>query len=202
LSDLPINDIDQYKSTFKETVRRSALARRDSLDPAFRIAASSRLAERAADLPIDAGLYVAGFIAIRSEIDPLPLMTALRQRGHGLCLPIVLADHETTIFRAWDGIDPLQKASFGLSVPAPTAAEIEPRALLIPLAAFDRRGYRIGYGKGHYDRVLARLETNGPVLKIGVAFSAQEIEEVPAEPHDRRLDFILTETDFFAVKDI
>jgi 5-formyltetrahydrofolate cyclo-ligase len=186
----------------KETLRRAALVRRDALDPEFRAAAGLKLAERADELPIAPGALVAGFVAIRSEIDPGPLMQALRSRGHSLCLPVVLADRETTIFRAWDGVSALQQSSFGLSVPASTAEPVEPSALLIPLAAFDRRGYRIGYGKGHYDRALARLEANGPVLKIGVAFSTQEIEDVPAEPHDRRLDFMLTETGFFAVRDI
>jgi 5-formyltetrahydrofolate cyclo-ligase len=194
-------DLDNRRIV-KDTARRLALGRRDGLDPAFRANASRVIAERVADLQIPAGARVAGFMAIRSEIDPSHLMAALLQRGHELSLPVVLADRETTIFRAWDGVSPLVKSSFGLSVPASTALEVDPQALLIPLAAFDRRGYRIGYGKGHYDRALTRLEAKAPVLKIGVAFSAQEIEEVPAEPHDRRLDFILTETDFFAVKDI
>ena len=186
----------------KNAARQAALARRDALDQGFRAAAGARLAELAADLPIEAGALLAGFMAIRSEIDPLLLMQAMLKRGHALCLPVVLADRETTIFRAWDGLSVLERSSFGLSVPPSSAAALEPQALLIPLAAFDRRGYRIGYGKGHYDRALARLEANGPVLKIGVAFSVQEIDEVPAEPHDKRLDFMLTETDFFATRDI
>ncbi len=157
-----------------------------------------RLADRILDLPLPPQSLVAGFMAIRSEIDPLALMQALRRLGHGLALPVVLADRETMIFRAWDGASPLQKSSFGLSIPPSDAPHVEPDVLLVPLAAFDRRGYRIGYGKGHYDRAIARLEANRLVIKIGVAFSVQEIAEVPAEPHDRRLDFMLTEADFFA----
>jgi 5-formyltetrahydrofolate cyclo-ligase len=185
----------------KDLARRAALARRDALDPAYRSAAGFSLVDRVATLPIPHGAVVAGFVAIRSEIDPLPLMEALRLRGHMFGLPVVLADRETMIFRAWDGLTPLIPSSFGLSVPPLTALQVEPRVLLVPLAAFDRRGYRIGYGKGHYDRALARLEANGSTLKIGIAFSTQEIDEVPAEPHDRRLDYVLTETDFFACKD-
>jgi 5-formyltetrahydrofolate cyclo-ligase len=186
----------------KQAARQSALARRDEIDFQDRVAFSENLVSRVEALPIPPNALVAGFIAIRSEIDPMPLMMALRQRGATLALPAVLADRETMIFRTWDGVTDLVKSSFGLSVPSPSAAEVQPSALLIPLAAFDRRGYRIGYGKGHYDRALARLEANRPVVKIGVAFSAQEIAEVPDEPHDRRLDYMLTEAEFFACKDL
>jgi len=188
------------KST-KHAARLQALARRDAIDATDRAAFSAKLVTRARELPIPRAAIVAGFIAIRSEIDPMPLMTALRDRGNSFALPVVLPDRETMIFRAWDGISDLVKSTFGLSVPHRSAPEVKPDVLLIPLAAFDRRGFRIGYGKGHYDRALARIEADGPVVKIGVAFSAQEIAEVPAEPHDRRLDYMLTEAEFFACKD-
>jgi 5-formyltetrahydrofolate cyclo-ligase len=177
-----------------EAARREALARRDALMPEWRKAASESLAGFLPQLPIPADEpVVAGFFSIRSEIDPMPLMQAIVARGQMLCLPVVLADRETMIFRAWDGVSELGTSSFGLSVPPSTSPEIAPRVLLVPLAAFDAQGYRIGYGKGHYDRALARLEATGPVTKIGVAFSCQEIAEVPAEPHDRPLDYVLTE---------
>ena len=79
---------------------------------------------------------------------------------------------------------------FGTLVPAPDQPEVKPTVLLVPLAAFDRRGYRIGYGKGYYDRALTEL---GPTLSIGIGYAAQEIGAVPDEPHDRRLDWIVTE---------
>ncbi len=182
------------RKLFKETLRRAALDRRDALDPVFRAEAGAAIAERAAKLPFPSGAVVGGFCAIRSEIDPAALMAALRRRGHAIALPVVMADRETMIFRLWEPGTDLAKSSFGLSVPPSSAPAVEPRHLLVPLAAYDRRGYRIGYGKGHYDRAIARLETGGSVIKIGIAFSAQEIDEVPAEPHDRPLDFMLTET--------
>ena len=91
--------------------------------------------------------------------------------------------------------DALIEGPFGLSEPAATSPEVSPRALLVPLAAFDRRGHRIGYGAGYYDRAIARLSAIGPLFTIGVAFSVQEIERVPDEPHDRALDVIVTETE-------
>ena len=78
--------------------------------------------------------------------------------------------------------------------PGPQAAELRPQVLLMPLAAFDGRGNRIGYGKGHYDRAIAALEKVSPVVCIGLAFDVQEVGEVPAEAHDRRLDALLTPT--------
>ncbi|WP_099903585.1 5-formyltetrahydrofolate cyclo-ligase, partial [Methylobacterium frigidaeris] len=89
--------------------------------------------------------------------------------------------------------DTLAAGGFGLSEPGPDAPVVDPRVLLVPLAAFDRRGHRIGYGKGYYDRALARLDAQGPVLAIGIAFSAQETPRVPDSPHDRPLDGIVTE---------
>ena len=61
--------------------------------------------------------------------------------------------------------------------------------------AFDRRGGRIGYGKGHFDRAIAALERQHPILTVGLAYAVQEIEQVPIEPHDRLLDVVITESE-------
>jgi 5-formyltetrahydrofolate cyclo-ligase len=177
----------------KAALRAEVLARRAAIPEEERRAAAASLAEAAEHLPIPAGASVAGFLAIRGEIDPLPLLLALHARGHTLSLPVVLADRTTMLLRAWTPGEPLEPSSFGLSVPPASAAVVEPDVLLVPLAAFDRHGYRIGYGKGHYDRALARLQATRPRLKIGVAFALQEIAEVPHEAHDEPLDHVLTE---------
>ncbi len=174
-------------------MRRAALARRDALPAAARTAAAERLATFADALDIAAGTIVAGYLPIRSEIDPRPLMRRLAERGLRLALPVVEADGETMHFRAWTEGAPTEPARFGLTVPADGATIVEPTVLLMPLAAFDAAGHRIGYGKGHYDRALARLEAGTPCLKIGLAFAIQRVDAVPAEGHDRRLDLILTE---------
>ena len=72
-----------------------------------------------------------------------------------------------------------------------------PDLLLVPLAAFDRSGHRIGYGAGHYDRTFAQLRPSKAITAAGVAFAVQEIEAVPALPHDVALDYVLTETQSF-----
>ncbi len=179
----------------KTDLRRAVLALRDGVPADLRPVA----AERIADLVVAAlanrssPQVVAGFWPIRSEIDPRPALERLAAHGHALALPVVLADRRTMIFRRWSPGDPLVDAAFGLREPPPTAPEVEPEALLMPLAAFDRRGGRLGYGGGFYDRALERLEHERPRLKIGLAFALQEVAHVPVEPHDRRLDLILTE---------
>lgn len=175
----------------KEALRRAALARRAALSPEARIEAAMTLAERADTLALSPGVTVAGFWPIRDEIDPRPLMAALRDRGHRLCLPIV--EPERLVFRELLPGGDLVPAGFGTAGPGPEAATVEPDVLLVPLAAFDTTGHRIGYGKGHYDRTIAFIETMRPLRLIGVAFSVQEVPAVPSEPHDMRLDAVLTE---------
>lgn len=177
----------------KDALRRLALARRDALSLAARARAAERLVELIGGLDLPAAAVVAGFWPIRSEIDPRPALEMLAARGHALALPVVLADRRVMIFRRWRPGEALIAAPFGLSEPGIDAAEVDPDVLLMPLAAFDRRGQRIGYGGGYYDRALERLERTTAPLKIGLAHGVQEIERVPDEPHDRRLDLILTE---------
>lgn len=180
-------------ASLKDTLRRAALARRDGLDASSREAAAEALAADPAMPVLPAGTIVAGYFPIRSEIDPRPLMRRLSASGAQLALPVVMGDGESLVFRLWREGEALERASFGLSVPPASAPMVEPDVLLVPLAAFDGLGHRIGYGKGHYDRALARLDADRRRLAIGLAFSIQRVDEVPAEPHDRPLDLILTE---------
>jgi 5-formyltetrahydrofolate cyclo-ligase len=123
-------------------------------------------------------------------------MLRLRMRGASLCLPVVL-DRETIAFRQFASEVVLVKTGFGTTGPGPDAKVVDPEIMLVPLSAFDAYGNRIGYGAGHYDRAIARLQARGmaPIL-IGVAFDCQEVDRVPAEAHDVMLDAILTESGF------
>ena len=177
----------------KDTLRREAFARRDALDKAWRQRASRRIARRVLALPDIGGVQpVGGYWPIRSEVDPRPLMRALLKRGQTVALSQIL--HPKLSWREWRPGDVLVKGGFGVREPGPDAPECFPRALLVPLAAFDRRGSRLGYGKGHFDRTIAALSELHPVITIGLAYAAQEVPSVPAEPHDRRLDLVVTET--------
>ena len=179
----------------KKQLRLEALGRRDALDVAWRIEASLRMADAGAGaIDFAPGTIVSGFLPIRSEADTRPLMSALREKGAKLCLPIVL-DRETIIFRELLRGAPMVDTGFGTSGPGPDAEVVDPEMLLVPLAAFDPRGHRLGYGAGHYDRAIARLYAAGrqPRL-IGIAFDCQEVARVPDEPHDIVIPEILTES--------
>lgn len=179
----------------KKALRREALARRDALDTARRIEASLAMAEAAAaSLSTEPGTVVSGFWPMRSEVDVRPLLFAFMEKGARLCLPAIV-DRETIVFRELVRGAPLVEMGFGTLGPGPDAAVLDPTLMFVPLAAFDGEGNRIGYGAGYYDRAIARLHAKGitPVL-VGVAFDCQQVESVPAEPHDVPLGSILTES--------
>jgi 5-formyltetrahydrofolate cyclo-ligase len=182
------------RKEFKRRLRAEALARRDSLDTAWRIEVALGMAERDGEIGFEPGGVVSGFWPIRSEVDVRPLMFALRERGARLALPAIL-DRETIVFRELVRGAPLVEMEFGTVGPGEDAALLDPATMLVPLAAFDARGHRIGYGGGYYDRAIARLQQKGlkPRL-VGIAFDCQEVPSVPDEDHDLRLESVLTES--------
>ena len=178
----------------KDALRREAFARRDGLDREVRRAAARASRDRALALPELRDRQIVGaYWPIRSEVDPRPLMRALIRRGQDVALSQILHPHLS--WRLWQPGDVLIKGGFGVREPGPDAPECFPVALLGPLAAFDRRGHRLGYGKGHFDRAIAALSQKHPVLTVGLAYAAQEVDDVPAEAHDRGLDFVVTEAE-------
>ena len=185
-------DTDPPIAAVKTALRNAALARRDGLAPDLRSAGSERIARDAISIPALAeATFVGAFWPIRSEVDPRPLARLLFARGQRVALPKVTPDG--LVFREWREGEALVAGRFGLSEPSDDLPPVDPTALIVPLAAYDRRGHRIGYGRGYYDQAIARLSRNGPVLTIGVAFSVQAVERVPAEAHDQPLDHLITE---------
>jgi 5-formyltetrahydrofolate cyclo-ligase len=181
----------------KAELRAAALAARDALGDKKREAAAAKIAKRGLPIQIAAGTVVSGYSPIRNEIDPAPLMLRLALRGARLALPVVNARGKSLTFRAWSPNDRLVLGSLGIPEPSPAAAELTPTIMLVPLAAFDRTGHRIGYGAGHYDHTFAQLRKSYHVTGVGLAFSVQETPAVPALSHDVALDFVLTEKDVF-----
>lgn len=143
---------------------------------------------------------VSAFISYRSEIDTAPLLAAADAAGYRLCLPVVEAVGKPLTFRNWRPGDDLEPGVWGIPVPRPAAGTVEPDMVLAPLLAFDRAGYRLGYGGGFYDRTLERLRAMKPVSAAGLAYAGQEIDHVPHDDQDQRLDAVITETGIIAIE--
>ncbi len=135
---------------------------------------------------------IGGYWPIGTELDVRPLLEALHARGHTCGLPVVQRGQPLT-FHRWQPHDPLVRGVFDIRVPDHRTPTIEPDVLLIPLLAFDARGMRIGYGGGYYDRTIPALRAKKPALAVGIAYAAQEVERVPTDKFDQRLDWIVTE---------
>ena len=179
----------------KQHFRKEALARRDNLDPVWRIEQALHTSETmSAAIAVEPGQVVSGYWPMRSDVDVRPLLYSLAERRARLCLPAIL-DKTTMVFRELVRGAPLVAMGFGTFGPDATAEVLDPAVMLVPLAAFDARGHRIGYGGGFYDRAIERLVYAGkPPHLIGIAFDCQEVERVPEEPHDVMLAEILTES--------
>jgi 5-formyltetrahydrofolate cyclo-ligase len=169
----------------KRRVRERMLAAREAWDPAVGAALAKHVLR---ELAVPAGAVVSGFWPIGKEIDIRPLLLALHGRGHPIVLPETPKRGNPLIFRLWSPRDELVPERFGTFR---SAGEVrQPDFLLVPLLAFDKRGFRIGYGAGFYDRTLAGLPGR---FRLGVAYAASQLDEVPAGPYDARLDAVATE---------
>lgn len=193
-------DGNQFLANLKDDFRRSALAQRDALSVEARADAARVIAATSLPIELPRGVIVAGYSPINSELDPYPLMRALADRGVTLALPVIVARNQALIFRAWQPDEGLVRGPFGIFQPSSDADEVDPDIVLVPLAAFDRAGHRIGYGRGYYDRTLQDLRTIKKITVIGVAFAVQEIETVPRLPHDEQLDCVLTERELIDLR--
>jgi 5-formyltetrahydrofolate cyclo-ligase len=177
----------------KSNLRKAALARRDALPTAERMAAAEAIAARAFPVALAPGAIVSGYMPMQSEFDARPLMRKLADAGARLALPVVIARGAPLVMRAYAFGDALIRGVWDIRVPPPEAGEVAPDIVLAPLLAFDRSGNRLGYGAGYYDMTITALRANKPVVAVGLAFAAQEVDAVPTTPRDVRLDFVLTE---------
>jgi 5-formyltetrahydrofolate cyclo-ligase len=180
----------------KAELRAAALAARDALGAELRADAAAAVAARRLPFAVAPGAVVAGYAPIRSEFDPMPLLRRLADAGAQLALPVIMGRDQPLQFRSFSVGAALQRGPLGILQPT-AAAEVVPGILLVPLAAFDRSGHRIGYGAGYYDRSIEVLRGGNRTIAVGLAFAVQEIGPVPALPHDAVLDYVLTESDTF-----
>jgi len=189
------------EAALKADLRRAALARRAALPPEARAAFSVMLKARGVALAIrHEARAVSAFYPIRDEPDALALLAALATWEIETALPVTGARGAPLVFRRWRPGEPTVPGQLRIPEPPPHAPALDPDLLFVPLAAFDRRGHRIGYGAGHYDLTLAKLKARKPIVAVGVAYGVCEVEAVPDEAHDQPLDYVLTDRELIEVK--
>jgi 5-formyltetrahydrofolate cyclo-ligase len=177
----------------KTLLRREATTRRDVLPAEERKAAAKAVAAREFPLSITPSTIISGFMPLKNELDPQPLMRKLVGEGARLVLPAVIGRGKPLAMREWAFGDTLATGVWGIREPKPEAASMDPEILLVPLLAFDRTGHRIGYGAGYYDLTITLLRARKSVVAVGLAFAVVEVSTVPVTPRDARLDLVLTE---------
>jgi 5-formyltetrahydrofolate cyclo-ligase len=182
------------KADPKALLRRNALARRGKIEPAARAAFGRRLADEGLRLArFWRPRSVSVFYPLRDEPDTLLLLTALADAGFATALPVVVGRGSALAFRLWRPGEPTRAGAMSIREPVEDAPVVDPDLLFVPLACFDRRGHRIGYGAGYYDRTLTNLRAMKPVHAIGVGYGICEVAAVPYETHDQTLDALVTE---------
>ena len=183
--------LDREKSELRETAQA---VRRRSAEESGPHAAASLSDHLVARFGYLGGRAVSGYLAIGTEIDVAPALARLEQAGLHATLPVVTSREQSLTFRRWTAGTQLEPGPLRTRHPAAESPEMVPDLLIIPMLAFDANGYRIGWGGGFYDRTLAKLRVKKEVIAIGAAFAAQQVDKIPHDHHDARLDWIATET--------
>ena len=133
---------------------------------------------------------IGGYYPINFEIDDLQLLKKLEKKKFNISLPVVKKNNQMNFYK-WSFSDLLKVNKYG--IPEPENKDIVyPDVILVPLVAFDKNLNRLGYGGGYYDRLIEKLSKKKNIIKIGLAFSIQEIDKVPINMYDQKLDYIVT----------
>lgn len=141
---------------------------------------------------------ISAYMPIRTEVSPIATMTILHGQDKRICVPVIVGKDLPLMFQEWTPETEMQKGPFGAAVPV-KGAFLEPDLLITPLLSFDRRGYRLGYGGGFYDRSFEQLAAQKTVVGIGFAYGVQEVAKVPTEPTDHKLDMVVTEAEVIRI---
>ena len=182
----------------KRLARSKATLIRNDVHETARLGAGAALATRG--LPVarnPQNSIISAFHSFGTEISTFELFDKLVAEGWTTALPVVVAKNTPLVFRQWKPGDPLVLGRWDIQVPPVEAPEVLPDVLLVPLLAFDRKGFRLGYGGGFYDRTLEKLRALKTVTAIGIAYAGQEMDTVPRDDFDQRLDWIMTEKETF-----
>jgi 5-formyltetrahydrofolate cyclo-ligase len=185
----------------KNALRAAARARRAEADKAVPKTIGEVFARIFFDaVPVSSAASVAAYVRTQSEADPKCILSELRRRGHVIALPSVEATRkQPLVFRIFDS-ESLVMGAYGIPMPPRSAKPVEPDVIIVPLVAFDRAGHRLGYGAGYYDRTIAALRARKAIVTVGLAYAVQEVDSIPSEAHDQRLDWIVTEKEAIQVR--
>jgi 5-formyltetrahydrofolate cyclo-ligase len=181
-----------------KTAWRTTLVQHRATLPPDQSARASLLAARylVRSVDLSGDPVVSAFWSLEGEIDTRPVLLALHALGVPTALPRMQGRGRSLRFHLWSPGDPLEAGPFQVQQPLPEAPPVAPAIMLTPLLAFDRQGYRLGWGGGFYDRTIAERRAEPlPLTVIGYAFACQEVDQVPIEPFDQRLDMVVTEQD-------
>ncbi len=182
----------------KAALRRDVLARRARVTQPESRAFARHLGAVGTAFAVEQDTKIAAaYWSINDEASTFPLLDKLAAHGVATALPVMVGRGAPLLFRLWTKGAPLAEAKWGIQEPR-DGAEVFPDLLFVPLAGFDRRGNRLGYGAGFYDRTLKRLRAMRPVIAVGLAYGVQELPEIPSEPYDEKLDYVLTEREWIA----
>ena len=177
----------------KRQLRTAAVHKRSGIALDHALWCAEEIVARFNEMALPENPVVSAYWPMKTELDLRPLMSSLYNRGLTVALPVVAGKDEPLIFRRWEPAARLVEGPYGTEQPDEKYETVVPDVLILPLLAFDRRGGRLGYGGGFYDRTVAALRQKGNPVVIGAAFSDQEIDRVPLEETDEKLDFVLTE---------
>lgn len=178
----------------KRRLRSEAAEKRACLNGAAAKSCTTEIAVRLSMFDFPEKAVLSAYWPLKNELDLRPAMNRLFADGRDLCLPVVVGRDKPLVFRRWTPGTALTAGPYGTEQPDETAETVEPSVLLLPLLAFDRKGGRLGYGGGYYDRTVRELRRkNKDILVVGTAFSVQEIDSVPTDDSDERLDVVVTE---------
>jgi len=177
----------------KRALRESMRERRQAVVAARGPELAAVLATRGiAFLDPAPGTIVSAFCSMPGELDTGPLLARLHADGFRLCLPVMQGRGKPLLFRAWQPHDDMEVVTWGIREPKAGQPLLRPRIVLVPLLAFDLRGWRLGYGGGFFDRTLRMLRSDGEVSAVGLALDELEVDAVPHLDYDERLDWVLT----------
>jgi len=181
----------------KKSLRELFLTERRKISPVVEQHYAAEIASKVLNNFDFKNKVIAGYWPVHGEADIRPVLMHLSSGGHACALPVIAREDEPLIFRGWASTVKMVQGAHGIPVPDkndPIAVTVEPDILLVPLVAYDRRGQRLGYGGGYYDRTIAALRAKKTVEVVGIGFSVQKsVELLPVEPHDVMLDCVVTE---------